>query len=231
MPNNSNRRTPGRKPKKPGKDFPFYAHSCGRWAKKVQGRTVYFTHWKDDPKGVAALKEWCRVKDDPRWPDEPLPDTAGLTVADLLNQFLTSKRELVETSELAPRSFAEYLNTGEMMVAAFGRNRKVVNLRAADFEKLRKAMAKRNGPVRLGNLIQRVRSIFKFAVESGWIDNFPRFGPSFKKPSKKVLRTERAKAGPRMLEAEDIRRLLDAADVQVKAMILLGINAGLGTSD
>ena len=34
-----------------------------------------------------------------------------------------------------------------------------------------------------------------------------------------------------MFEAADVRKLLDSAGVQVKAMILLGVNCGLGNSD
>src|SRR5262249_52355169 len=37
--------------------------------------------------------------------------------------------------------------------------------------------------------------------------------------------------GPRMFEADEIRRLLAAAGTPLKAMILLGVNCGLGNSD
>jgi hypothetical protein len=42
------------KPKKPKPDFPLYAHRVGRWAKKVRGKTVYFTDWREDPKGTTT---------------------------------------------------------------------------------------------------------------------------------------------------------------------------------
>jgi hypothetical protein len=42
------------RPPKPRPDFPLCAHEVGRWAKKVHGRTVYFTSWRDGPKGVDA---------------------------------------------------------------------------------------------------------------------------------------------------------------------------------
>jgi integrase len=41
----------------------------------------------------------------------------------------------------------------------------------------------------------------------------------------------RARRGPQLFTAEEIRRMLDAAGVQLKAMILLAINAGLGNAD
>jgi integrase len=76
-----------------------------------------------------------------------------------------------------------------------------------------------------------VRCIFKHAFEAGMIPTPVRFGPGFKRPSKKTLRLHRAKQGPRLFTAEEIHRLIGAAAVQVKAMILLGINCGFGNSD
>src|SRR5262249_20129152 len=81
------------------------------------------------------------------------------------------------------------------------------------------------------NDIQRVRSVFKHAFEAGLIDRPVRFGPGFRRPSKKVLRLERARKGPRMFEADEIRRMLAAAGPQLKAMILLGVNCGYGNAD
>ena len=58
-----------------------------------------------------------------------------------------------------------------------------------------------------------------------------RYGPGFQRPSKKTLRLERAKQGPRMFEAHELRAILNAAGVPLKAMILLGVNCGFGNSD
>ena len=104
MERNSNPRPSGgkpRSPKRPGKprpDFPLYAHKVGRWAKKVRGKTVYFTKWADDPKGVAALEQWLDQKEALLAGRTPrVRDADALTVRDLLNQFLSSKREFVES--------------------------------------------------------------------------------------------------------------------------------------
>jgi len=92
-------------------------------------------------------------------------------------------------------------------------------------------MAKKWGPTRLGNMVQSVRSVFKFAFESDLIDRPMRFGPSFRKPTKKVLRLQRAQRGVQLFTAAEIHKLLDAASVQMRAMILLAMNAGLGNTD
>jgi integrase len=76
-----------------------------------------------------------------------------------------------------------------------------------------------------------VRSIFKYGFDAGLLDKPIRFGPDFKKPSAKVLRQNRAKAGPRMFEREELLALLDKAGPNMRAMILLGINCGMGNAD
>src|SRR5262249_543901 len=100
-----------------------------------------------------------------------------------------------------------------------------------DFAALRKAMAKKWGPIRLGKMIQYIRSIFKYGTDAGLLDRLTRFGPGFARPTKKVARLHRAKQGAKLFTALEIRRLLDAAGVQLRAMILLGINAGFGNTD
>jgi integrase len=45
------------------------------------------------------------------------------------------------------------------------------------------------------------------------------------------MRLNRAKKGPRMFEADELRKIIDAAGVQLRAMIYLGINAGFGNAD
>jgi integrase len=118
-----------------------------------------------------------------------------------------------------------------LLVSRFGKSRLADDLRPDDFAALRKYLAKSVGPVRLGNTIQRVRSVFKHAFDAELLDRPLRFGPGFKRPSKKVLRIHRAEGGRKLFTAEEVRRLIDAAGVPMRAMFLLAINAGMGNSD
>jgi integrase len=218
----------GRKPAKPYPDFPLFPHATGRWAKKIRGKLHYFGPWAD-PEG--ALNKYLDQRDDLHAGRTPRVSGDGLAVRDLLNRFLTSKRRLLDTQEITPRTFADYHASCERIGATFGLTRRVDDLAADDFEALRAALAKKWGPVALGNEIQRVRTVFKFGYDAGLIDRPVRYGPGFKRPSKKVLRRARYAKGPRLFEAAELRSLLDAAGVQLKAMILLGVNCGFGNAD
>ena len=222
---------PSRKPPKPQPDFPLFAHAAGYWSKKVRGRTVYFGSWKDDPKGQRALEQWAEQKDDLLAGRTPHSGGDGLTVKNLVNNFLTFKQDLLMNGKIVPRTFVSYKKTCERLVDFFDRDRRVDDLAASDFRKLRAAIAETRGPAALGNEITVVRMVFKFAFDEHLIERPVRYGQSFAKPSKKVLRKNRAANGIRMFEANEIRLILDNAQQPLRTMCLLAINAGCGNSD
>ena len=216
------------KPKKPHVDFPLYAHNTRRWAKKIRGRLHYFGPW-EDPKG--ALRRYLDQKDDLLAGRTPRSKGDGLTVADLANHFLTFKSQLLDSGELASRTFDRYHKTCGLVVSVLGRTRVVEGLDAADFQGLRRQMAQRWGPVALANEIQIVRSIFRYGEEAGLIQKRVLLGPGFKRPSAEVLRQARVAKGPRLFTPEQIQGALTHSGPNMRAMILLGINGGLGNTD
>ena len=216
------------KPAKPYDEFPLFAHAAGVWAKKIRGRLVYFGPW-DDPQG--ALDKYLKDKDDLHAGRKPRADPEALTVKELANTFLNHKQALLDAGEMSPRTWAEYKATTDLLVARFGKGRLVADLGTDDFAQLRNAMAKKWGPHRLAKMIQYTRSVFKHGYDAGLMDRPIRFGPGFGRPTKKMLRVHRAKQGPKIFTAEEIRKLLDAAGVQLKAMLLLAVNAGFGNGD
>jgi integrase len=118
-----------------------------------------------------------------------------------------------------------------LLISTFGANRLVDDLGPDDFARLRSAMAHRWGPTRMVTETTRVKSVFKHGTENGLIEKAVRYGTEFKAPSKAVLRRHRAQSGGKMLEAAELRAIIDAADPLMKAMVLLGVNAGMGNTD
>ena len=73
--------------------------------------------------------------------------------------------------------------------------------------------------------------VFKFGYDNGLIDKPVRYGQSFNKPNRKTLRKAKQANGPRMFEADELRRILCECDPIMRAMVMLGINCGFGQSD
>ncbi len=73
--------------------------------------------------------------------------------------------------------------------------------------------------------------VFKWAWEMRLLKQPMNFGPDFRLPSQKNLRKHRREAGKRLFSREEIHAVLDQAGLQMRAMILLGINCGFGNTD
>lgn len=226
------------KPAKPRPDFPLFAHASGKWAKTIRNHTYYFGTWSD-PAG--AESDYLAVADDlhaGRTPSEK-PKTGGASLSFIVNKFLAAKEQAMKDGELSPRTFIDYKTTCEFLVNTLGSSRLVSDLKPDDFARLKAAMIGKKGQplgasTRRGMIVE-IKGVFKYANENILIDHLPKYGSEFKGADAKSLRKAKGKAkrekGSRAFEAAQIRALLGIATVQLKAMILLGINCGFGNTD
>jgi integrase len=264
-------RAPTSRAPKPYEGFPLYAHPLGYWSKKIAGVIRHFGRW-----GRVVKGELTPVDDyEKGWKDAlalfdqqhgaarngeisetvvqpPKPDSGEPTIALVANKFLTAKKRKVDSRELSPRTFAEYKEATDLLVAEFGKQRKIKTLKPTDFEGLRAVMAKRWGPARLGKFIQMIRSVFGYAAENGIIESVVRFGTEFKRPSKPTFRKHKEQGGKKLFTAPEVRTILAALsgkevtvvdksgkirkhqqppNTMLRAAVLLAMNAGLGNSD
>ena len=61
----------------------------------------------------------------------------------------------------------------------------------------------------VGNEVNRIRVVFRYAIESGLIDKPVRYGPQFKRPSRRILRRAREERGPRDFNGTELRKIID----------------------
>ena len=223
--------------RKTRRNFPLTAHPRGYWCKKVTVRGVakihYFGKISEDPDGQAALAKWLDTKDDLLAGRKPRSkaDDGKLTIAELCDRFLTSKVNRLQAGELSPATFADAKETTDRLVRVFGKSRSVENMAGDDFANLRRDIARTRNPESVGNEINRVRGVFKFAWDNRLIAAPVNFGTEFTRPSRRILRGVRNARPEKFFEAREVRAMLDAAGVQLRTMILLGVNAGFGNSD
>jgi len=227
------------RPKKPYPEFPLFPHRNGQWAKKVKQRTWFFGVWSDPD---AALRKYLsevneiQAGRDPRRMGVAEVSSTELTIADLCNLFLNRQRSRVKSGEVGSLHFTDNLKTCRTMVGHFGRFVRAAALRAADFKSFRESFPSTWGAAKIGNEIQRVRTVFRWGAEAELIPALPNFGPDFKKPSRTTSRREQqqkqAERGGKLdFTAGEIRSLLTESSGWLRACILLGLNGGLGNSD
>lgn len=217
--------------------FPLCYHkgSGGQWCKKINGRIHYFGVDKD-----AALERWIREKDNLLAGRTPRPyDPNGMKLLELCNRFMASKEAYRDSGEITPEHYDDLKDACDQVLKVFGKTAIVEYLTPDDFAKLRSKLAKgRLGKgvslKTLENSIARVRVLFNFAAKNGLIQkNMAAFwGTEFNKPTKKAKARAAAKDPVvRMFTPAEIKKLLEHAPTQLKAMVLLAANTGLGNTD
>jgi len=202
-----------------------------RTLERHAGRQV---HRVDDVNASAreAFDLYNLQRDDWHAGRTPRPrDNAVYTLRDLNNDFLTSKQNKLESGESSRHTFWDYHRSCTRMIEHFGPSRRRDDLRLDDFERFRKKLAKKFSVVTLKNGINHRRIVLKYAHDQQKIDRPVSYGQSFEKAAARTQRKARNQAGLRLFEADELRRIIDAADPWLRAMTLLGINGGLGNTD
>jgi len=186
----------------------------------------------DDHRGERALQLWLDQKDDLLAGRKPRPKIDGtLTVENLVNRWLDAKHKRMDSGELSPLTWRGYRHLGAIIVDALGRTRAAADIGPDDFGKLRAVFASKWGPAKLATAVTHTRAVFKWGYQAGLLATPQRFGDDFGKPSTKTMRQARAAKGPRMFQQSDLLAIIAAADVNAGAMVLLGINGGIGNTD
>lgn len=227
MPSRVKRR---KKPAKPYADFPLYAHAARVWAKRIRGKLCYFGPW-DDPMG--ALDRYLEERDHLYAGQDPPGSGDNLDLNELANRYLEAKLIAVDAGEVGRRQYLECRRDAKRMLECLGRRRPAASLKPIDFARLRAHLAKGRNATTVGNIIGRVRSIFAWGGRTGLLDREPMYGGEFSRPSATSLRRARADGGNKCFAPTEILTALNAAKrhPKIHAMILLGINCGLGQTD
>lgn len=231
-----------RKPSKPYKDFPLFAHASGQWAKKIKGKLWYFGTWIDHSAALEKYRDQVDEIQAGRDPRRLVSEVSGAgaksacTVRFLVNSFLTEKEDLMLAGRLSRRMFTQYRDACKVVLDGFGRDSEVTALVPRDFSQLMASFPKTWGLTMIGATIGRIRSLFIYASENELIEKPVRFGSGFTRPTKREKRRDKSQKfavqGRLDFTPEEIRPLLnDLKNANLKACILLGLNAGFGNTD
>jgi integrase len=218
-------------PKKATK-FPLFVHKGrGYWCKTVLGKHHYFGSVANDPQGKEALKLWLYRKD---WllagleppPYDPNGETT-ISVKYVCNRFIELKESKLEAGNLAQRTFDELKDTCKLVLEAIPASLEAKLLQPVHFNKVLAAINKRcKSPNTRGKFVGQVKAVFKYAYDEGIIDRPANMGAEFKKPPQIAYRQHENTKGDQSFSADDIKALLAHADINMRAMVLLGLQAG-----
>jgi len=229
-------------PVKPSPTFPLYPGANGQWAKKVKGRRYYFGSWKTDPFGTAALKDWLARKDAIAAGLDNLrvSDTRqGRTLSDLFNAYMAQRKTDLDAGELAPPTYKDYIYELQGFVSLVGATAQVSDLKPEHFAAYHDTLIndRKLGRHRRRTVLAYIKAMLNWGAGQGWYPA-PTYGNGFTAPdtSPDAMRQAKARAGEKdfsklIVTGAQVATLLARASVNYRAIILMGINCGLGPAD
>ena len=171
---------------------------------------------------VEALEKYHRLNLGLAEPEKPI-HVVPLTAKELANRFLAAQQANWRNPHNTLRSYRDWLGRflkdhSKLKIDDF-----TVEMFAAWKMSLRK---RKYAPESINHYLSAVRSMFVFAEETGILERSPRL--------KRVKNEPPKRAGTRdipLYMPEQIASLLENADSQLRAMLLLGLNCGFGPKD
>lgn len=201
--------------------FPLTLHKTGQYCKKIKGKIYYF--------GVDKTLALQRYFDQARYLHSghtPAihPEKELFPLGYVSNLYMDHQLSKAKAGEIKYRHISNQKFILKDFVRFCGTNRSVSDLSTIELQNYRKKLIEKyTSPNTVNNAVATIKALFHWAVENEVIDR----GPNLKAIKKITnIKSERP-----TFTIEHIKLLLEHADLQMKAMILLGLNCGFGCTD
>jgi len=209
---------------------PLFLHRNGQWSRKVKGQAFYFSVDFN-----AALKRWADEKDHILAGYKPPKKDGKPSMAELANLYLADSRERVKEGRVRADHTSECKTVLELVIGVTGGQAKPDTMTPAQWQPVRVAIATGKSGSRVAQTtlkvrLARCRAFLNWCKKNKHIVSWDA-ADALAPPEKRLLRLEAASKGKRLWPAEDLRKTIDASPVAFKAVLLMGINCGMGGSD
>ena len=201
--------------------FPLTIHPTGQYCKKIRGKLYYFGSDKK-----LALERYLEEAAYLHLGQGTKPKSEGdsLSLKMLCNLYLDHQESRTAVGEVKPRHVSDQTFILRSFVKFVGSNRPVSAVATIDLQNYRGKLIKATRtPHTINNHISTIKAMYNWALENEIVGSVPNL-----KAVKKVPNTKDDKP---TFVMDQIQLLLEAASVQMKAMIWLGLNCGFGCTD
>ncbi|HEX4124814.1 MAG TPA: site-specific integrase, partial [Tepidisphaeraceae bacterium] len=216
---------------KPIERFPIKPRKDGRFQKRIHGRLYYFGQNGDRD---AAIRIYDRVKNDlytgrvtPKW--DAAGDDQLVLLKHVAKAFVDEEWADVQAGRMSRGNYDQYARAVERFLKFIGSDRVIADVRPDTFSAYARHLTSLNFA---GNTFNRERAalakMFTWATENGYFERPIVLGRGFRRIPKGTIRGKRSFS---MVLPGALREVIAAAGPQMRAMILLGMNAGMGAAD
>jgi integrase len=201
--------------------FLLTLHSTGQYCKKIKGKMHYFG--KDKKQALERYLEQAAFLHNGK--AKMLKTTNGsMTLKSLCNIYLQYQQSRVTSAEITVRHYADQISCLRKFVSFIGQHRKIDEISTLDLQNYKRRLKRvYNSAHRINLNISIMKTMFHWAKKNDMLDYIPNIDAI---SSAKIIHKQR-----HVFTSEQIHRLFAFADVQMKAMIWLGLNCGFGCTD
>lgn len=209
----------------------IWAHPNGQWCKKRGGKVYYLGPWSD-PK--AAELAWKRVLLELENQESVSRDTL-LTVQDLCERYYAHKQEQCRRGDINGKTLRQAEVCCRLTWESMG-DTLLDEVTSEDFRRLRATKIDESlAPTTVNRHIAGLRAIWNFGSRNGLLQRNAPWGDHLNILPARVVRVfneqKRSTYGAKFFEAHEVRSLIEFADDQMRAAVLVCLNCGYGPSD
>ena len=201
--------------------FPLTLHSTGQYCKKIKGKIYYFGNEKKK-----ALKRYLDQATYLHGSQNFIQKASNgdMILKELCDLYLQYQHSKVLADDLTAKHHNDQIGSLSKLVSFLGQNRRINEISTLDLQHYRRRLQHAYSSAYRMNLhISIMKAMFHWAQKNDILDHIPNIDAINRS---KIIHKQRY-----VFTTEDIHRLLGAADVQMKAMIWLGLNCGFGCTD
>jgi integrase len=210
------------KPKKRNSKFPLTLHKTGQYCKKIRRKIYYFG--KDKNRALEKYLEVASLLHSGK-PSLAL-SSDKISLRTLCKLYLTHQDNRVTAGEIKQRQLADQNELLTKFVTAIGGNPLVSEITTLDLQNYRaKLIREKKAKNTINNHISAIKAMFNWALENEIVS------PSSIPNLKAIKKLQNSKEEKPTFTPEQLRTIFTAASPQMKAMIWLGVNCGLGCTD
>lgn len=212
--------------------FPLTLHPTRQWCKPLHGRLHYFGTDKEQAYRP-YLSEAAELHEG-RKPARTVR-TGHLTVKDLANHFLTHQHERMLAEDISSVHFKDCQGILERFARRRGKGKAGDELSSDAVFSYRNKLMTQFAPWTVNRHLGIIKAMFNYGLDFGLVERGPNLRKALAKIPVKRIRQfaekKKRKHGDRLLQPAEVRELIENASLPLKAMIHLGIGAGLGNTD
>ncbi len=203
--------------------FPLTLHPTGQYCKKIRGKLFYFGTDKNQAL-QRYLEQATYLHNGKANIINRSSGSNDISVKYLCNMYIEHQQSRATIGQIKLRHVYDQTCILRDFIKSIGTNRLVSEVTTMDLQNcIQKLVRAKKSANTINNQIAVIKAMYNWASENEIISKSPNL-----KAIKKITNVKKERF---TFSFEEIAKLLELADSQMKAMILLGLNCGFGCTD